>query len=548
MFEQAQNIGYFLLLLGVLVVVHELGHFIVAKLMNVKVLRFSVGFGPQIVGFTRGETEYRISWIPLGGYVKMAGELPHDETAPEDAKRGFLAQPPWKRVLIVAAGPAFNLAFPVLVFFCIYFFGLREMVSTRLGAIDPDLPAAAAGLRPGDRIHSVDGRQVRSFEELRERLRDVYDRPVTITFERGGQLITTQLTPQKDTESGPTRTQQRGVIGIYATPLPPIVGVTSGSVADAAGLRTFDRILSINGKLVRDSLQLNDVVKDEAGTLDIKVARTRQIPLPGLNIQSPSLHDIHLARQPGGGFAAVGAESSELFVGDLLPGSAAEKIGLRRGDRLLTLDGKPIRGRDSFRLAMERARDSGVELTWRSGTEVKRETVRQSNVEIHDELGRKVQVVTFGVVLGLNADSAIYDAPPPERTRYRLSVVDSLRESFRIVPTVIAETATNFAYLISGKVPLEMVGGPIAIYQIAKHSAAAGLDKYLINMATLSVNLGLVNLFPIPILDGFGLLAAAWEAVRRRPIPMRAREIANVIGLAMLFILMVIAFRNDIMR
>src|SRR4051794_12154255 len=109
-----QNMGYTALLLGVLIFVHELGHFLVAKWMNVKVLRFSIGFGPAIVQFTRGETEYRLAWIPLGGYVKMAGELPGEELAPEEVGRGFLEQAPWKRGLIVAAGPFFNLVFPIL--------------------------------------------------------------------------------------------------------------------------------------------------------------------------------------------------------------------------------------------------------------------------------------------------------------------------------------------------------------------------------------------------------------------------------------------------
>src|SRR5688572_5369324 len=104
--DQIQKLGFFLLFLGALVFIHELGHFLVAKLLNVKVLKFSIGFGPRIFGFTKGETEYRVSWIPLGGYVKMAGELPGEELEPEEARRGFLTQAPWKRALIVLAGPA----------------------------------------------------------------------------------------------------------------------------------------------------------------------------------------------------------------------------------------------------------------------------------------------------------------------------------------------------------------------------------------------------------------------------------------------------------
>src|SRR3954462_15595144 len=146
-----QSAGSFIVFLGVLVTVHELGHFLVAKACGVKVLKFSIGFGPRIFGFTRGETEYRVAWIPLGGYVKMAGEQPHDDVAPEDARRSFLNQPPWKRAAIVVAGPVFNLIFPVIAYFCVNL-GAVEVVSSRVGYVEPEKPAAVAGVKPGDRV------------------------------------------------------------------------------------------------------------------------------------------------------------------------------------------------------------------------------------------------------------------------------------------------------------------------------------------------------------------------------------------------------------
>src|SRR3982074_2525544 len=152
-----QNVAYAAILLGVLVFVHEFGHFIVAKAVGVKVLRFSIGFGPRIFGFKKGETEYRVAWLPLGGYVKMAGELPREELSPDEAKRGLLAQAPVKRMLIVAAGPGFNLIFPILLYFLVGL-GAHERISTRVGAVEPGLPAAESGLGPGDYIRAIYGR------------------------------------------------------------------------------------------------------------------------------------------------------------------------------------------------------------------------------------------------------------------------------------------------------------------------------------------------------------------------------------------------------
>src|SRR2546425_12496934 len=161
-----QNIVAFAVFLGVLVTVHELGHFLVAKACGVKVLKFSIGFGPRIFGFTRGETEYRVAWIPLGGYVKMAGEQPHDEVSPEDSKRSFLAQPPWKRAAIVVAGPVFNLIFPVIAYFFVNL-GTVQVVSTRVGYVEPGKPAAVAGMKPGDRGKSADGGDVTTLNGIR---------------------------------------------------------------------------------------------------------------------------------------------------------------------------------------------------------------------------------------------------------------------------------------------------------------------------------------------------------------------------------------------
>src|SRR5260370_475953 len=302
-----QNLAYTLVLLGVLVFVHELGHFLVAKAVNVKVVRFSIGFGPRIFGFTKGETEYRVGWLPLGGYVKMAGELPQAELSPEEAKRGLLAQAPWKRALIVTAGPAFNLLFPVLAYFLL-FLGPHQQISTRIGSVEPGLPAAEARLQPGDRILAVDGEKVRPFEELRPHLHPLYDRPITLTVERQGRQFTTTLTPAKSLETNPIETLPRGLIGISPNPKAPVLGVPEGSPAAAAGLKTFDRVLSVNGEPVKDELAFNAAIDKARGLVQLKVERDRRIELPGVAAHVPDVVSVSMETQPGHVYQAIGPQ------------------------------------------------------------------------------------------------------------------------------------------------------------------------------------------------------------------------------------------------
>ncbi|MFZ5468945.1 MAG: RIP metalloprotease RseP [Myxococcota bacterium] len=538
-----QKLGFFLILLGVLVFVHELGHFLVAKLLNVKVLKFSIGFGPRIFGFTRGETEYRVSWIPLGGYVKMAGEQPYEELPPEEAKRGFLAQAPWKRALIVVAGPAFNLIFPIFVYFFV-FLGTHQEISTRIGSVEPGLPAAQAKLEPGDRILKVDGNEVRTFEELRDALQDIYNRPVPVTVEREGKVFVTDITPAKTVETNPIAKVTRGLIGISPIAKPPVIGVPPGSAAEAAGLKTHDRILSLNGQPVKDEVALRALLAKTNGTLELEVQRSDSLDLPGAPVQLPRVVKLSMARQEGEAYAALGAERGDLYVASVLPGSPAEGAGLKPGDRLMELNGQPIHSWLIFQYLLRDVEKKPFTLTWRSGTEVKSQELTQVPVEVDDDFKQTTEVLDVGV----RPKAAFAELGDPEMVTLHMNVAQAFAASTKVVPAIIGQTALVIGKLFTGSVPFKQVGGPLMLFDIAAKTAERGLDHFLQAMAVLSINLGLMNLLPIPILDGFHLLAAIWEGIRRRPIPVRAREVANMVGLALLAVLMVMVFKNDITR
>lgn len=543
-----QNIGFFVLLLGVLVTVHELGHFLVAKACGVKVLKFSIGFGPKLIGFTKGETEYQIALLPLGGFVKMAGDMPHEELSPEEASRGFLAQPPWKRGLIVLAGPAFNLIFPILVYFFV-FLGPHETVSTLVGNVNKGTPAATAGFRPGDRVLSVDGVEVRTFDDMRDAFIGRFDRQLPVVVEREGQRLTLQVTPAKNEESSPIETVERGQIGVESISKPPVMGVAPGSAAAQAGLRTFDRVLSVNGVHVQAEAQLHQAVdKHPEGTpLKLVVRRLDLVEAGAVTGRVPRVLEVTLPKQAGEGLAALGVEPADLYVAGVAPGSTAEKAGLKAGDRLVSIDGKPLESFNELSLKLNSLKEQPFTLVWRSGEGGERtEKVTQTLLTTTDHrMGTTSTRLALGVTNwgASSADTAIVD-----RVTVYMGPGEALKQAAIIVPKIVGQMVKVIGGLITQKVPLSTVGGPIMMYQLAAESAEQGLDSFLHLMAIISINLGVMNLLPIPILDGFHLLSAAWEGIRRRPIPVRVREVANMVGLALLVLLMLLVFVNDVNR
>jgi regulator of sigma E protease len=541
-----QGPGLFILLLGVLVTVHELGHFLVAKACGVKVIRFSVGFGPKLFGFTKGETEYQVALLPLGGYVKMAGDSPHEELSPEDAQRGFLNAAPWKRALIVVAGPVFNLVFPVLVYFFV-FVGPHEAISTKVGFVDPAMPAAAAGIRAGDRIIAVDGEKVQTFDELREAFVGRFDRLIPLTIERDGKQQIVEVSPRKLIENTtPVDSVERGQIGIQPSRKPAVVGVQPGSPAAQAGLKTFDRILAVNGVHTPDEASLHEQVARTQGPLELTVQRLRSVEAGTVTGRVPSVEKVTVPRQPGDdGFSALGAEPSDMYVVAVSPGSAADKAGLQAGDRLVAFNGETLRSFNVLVGELSKLKEKPFQLTWRSADGQERtQQLAQAPLTLKNKHGDTSELA-LGVRPWLPSSAELL---PVDMVTVNLGPWEALREAVVIVPKIVGQMVKVIGGLITQEVSHKSLGGPVMMYQLASESADRGLDYFLSLMALISINLGVMNLLPIPILDGFHLLSAFWEGIRRRPIPVRVREMANVVGLILLVALMGLALFNDVTR
>ncbi|MCL2012670.1 MAG: RIP metalloprotease RseP [Cystobacterineae bacterium] len=547
-----QQILGFVILLGGLVAVHELGHFGVAKLLGVKVLKFSIGFGPKLWGFKYGETEYVLAWIPLGGFVRMAGELPKDAIEnPEEEARSFLAQPWWKRAAIALAGPAFNIVFPVLVFFVVYW-GSTEVFLPRLGAITPGFPAAQAGLLPGDVLTRIDGVPIQSFEDISTVLRNRWEKEVAIEYKRDGVIHSTQLRPMRHEEVTPLGKRTQGILGVSLQARPAVLGVLPGSAAQAAGLKTFDRVLEINGEPIRDEVELLKALKVASSPLQLRVARAQYEELAGWKLQMPEVVLLSMPKQEGLGYEAMGAMPGDLFVAEVLANSPAEKAGLKQGDFLLTWNGEPIHSWSAIAQKLKGLEGQPIQLRWLS-PEGKHEekTLAQEQKEIQIEFKHRLQVWELGLrpqLAYVSTADTLRSAASPETQIIHIGFWQAWGKALKVVPDITLQMAASIAKLLTGKVSGENVGGPVLIFQTTAQGIEQGLDGYLRVMALISISLALANLLPVPVLDGFTVLSALWEGIRRKPLPMRFREIANLVGFVLLMLMMGYAFKNDIVR
>src|SRR5262245_29647012 len=237
------------IVLGVIIVLHELGHFLVAKFFKIRVETFSVGFGPRLFGFRYGDTDYRISAFPLGGYVKMSGENPTDTLTGDPHE--FLSKPKWQRFLVAAAGPAMNVILAVALLAGLYMYG-REVPAYWLapavvGVVESDSPAADAGVRPGDRVAKLDGKVDPNWQDVENRIVTNPNTAMPLTLDRNGQMIETTLTPARVVENGPAGPADIGNAGFC--PLIPVVikTVWPDYPGEAAGLHVGDEITAVNG-------------------------------------------------------------------------------------------------------------------------------------------------------------------------------------------------------------------------------------------------------------------------------------------------------------
>lgn len=445
------SIFFFVVALGLLIAIHEFGHYWVARKLGVKVLRFSIGFGKPLWKTTRGadQTEYAVAAIPLGGYVRMLDER-EGEVAPHELHRAFNRQSVGRRFVIVAAGPFFNFVLAILAYWLVFLIGVTT-VKPIVGSVERGSPAAAAGFMPGDEIVAVEGEKVQGWQGVALALLE--------------------------------RTLDEGMVAVQ--------------VQD---VQEHSQVRSLNVGAVQKKLERGNLLE----TLGIAPARPAIPPVIG-----------HVER-----------------------GGAAERAGMQVGDRVLTMDGRPAGDWDAWVTYVREHPEQAIRTEVQRGGEQLTFDLRPERRESKDG--------TFGYV------GAGVELPDTMEQRYttlvRFGPLEAIGESVAKTWHMSVLTLRMLWGMVAGEVSVSNISGPISIAQYAGYSAQGGFVSFLTFLAIVSISLGVLNLLPVPVLDGGHLLYYIIEWIKGSPVSEHAQALGQRVGMTALLMLMVVAIYNDVVH
>lgn len=440
-----------ILLLGPLIAIHEFGHYFVARKLGVKVLVYSIGFGPTILKWTSKKSgiQYQLSALPLGGYVKMLDER-EENVAEEDLPYAFNRQPPWKRIAIVAAGPLINLIFAILLFW-ILFLPAQEQLNTRVGKVLADTPAAAAQMQVGDKITAIDGTPVTTWEKLNFAL-------VDRVGETGKILV---------------QAERAGEIKTFNLPIQNFINDQSQSPLDVLGFTPY----------------------------------RPQIPA---------------------------------IVSKLSEDGAAIRQGMQVGDQIIAIDG--VKMNDWYDV---------VQVVQASPEKLLKVDVLRNNQVVQLQVmpqGKRDNMGNVSGVLGVQSDPGKIVIPEDYKQTIQYSPSEALFMAVDKTGQLSSMILNSIVKMVRGLIGLDNLSGPITIAKVAGQSAEMGWQTFISFMALMSVSLGILNLLPIPMLDGGHLVYYFIELIRGKPVSEQIQLVGLKIGMVLLGSMMLLALFNDIMR
>lgn len=440
-----------ILLLGPLIAIHEFGHYFVARKLGVKVLVYSIGFGPTILKWTSKKSgiQYQLSALPLGGYVKMLDER-EENVAEADLPYAFNRQPPWKRIAIVAAGPLINLIFAILLFW-VLFLPAQEQLNTRVGKVLADTPAAAAQMQVGDKITAIDGTPVTTWEKLNFALVD-----------RVGETGKIQV-----------QAERAGEIKTFSLPIQNFLNDQSQSPLDVLGFTPY----------------------------------RPQIPA---------------------------------IVSKLSEDGAAIRQGMQVGDQIIAIDG--VKMNDWYDV---------VQVVQASPEKLLKVDVLRNNQVVQLEVmpqGKRDNMGNVSGVLGVQSDPGKIVIPEDYKQTIQYSPSEALFMAVDKTGQLSSMILNSIVKMVRGLIGLDNLSGPITIAKVAGQSAEMGWQTFISFMALMSVSLGILNLLPIPMLDGGHLVYYFIELIRGKPVSEQIQLVGLKIGMVLLGSMMLLALFNDIMR
>ncbi|HVH18027.1 MAG TPA: RIP metalloprotease RseP [Myxococcota bacterium] len=551
-FERGFEIVFaFVLLLSILIFVHELGHFLVARACGVRVLKFSIGFGPPIrigrfqLAWKRNGTEYVIAWFPLGGFVKMLGENPDEVDDPEalaHPAEALGSQPLWQKLAIVFAGPVMNLVLPVFVFMVTLAIGVPNPESV-IGSIEPGSPAARAGLVPGDRVTQVGDEKITWWGDFEEavRLRPGEELPVQVARSDGTRELTLAV-EKRATFDELGQPVDAGWVGAGFRRVASMLGIPSAdSPAFAAGLRSGDVVKSVGSSVVEswEDLASAYAAAGSAGTVRLQVERAHTEASASATAKPESLE---LEVPALASLEALGAVPANVVIERVVEGAPAEQAGLRTGDLILSVDGAALGSFMTFEQTVRTSQGRPLEIDYARDGALAHVTLTPRVVQEDVGLGIKEPRYRVGIVPRL---TSLQGAVGLDRER---NPVEAFPRAVGMTVDFTRSFLKGLGMIVTGQVSRNQIAGPIGIAEIADSAMQQGWHAYLMILVVISINLGILNLLPIPILDGGQALLFTIEALRRGPLSLRTREIVQQLGFTVLILIMGLAFWNDLSR
>ena len=521
--------------LGFIIFIHELGHFYAAKRCGIKVNTFSLGFGPRLIGFQRGETEYKISLLPFGGYVQMEGENPSEQTG---APGEFASAPLGSRAFVVAAGPAVNLLFGVLIYWFVFASGLNadssrliggltglplgEKGTIQIGMIAEDGAGARGGLMPGDTIVSVNGDSVSHWGMFQTRIYTSANRVLELVVERDGKLETLLVKPDAEPSV-------RGDIGLLSvsSKMETVVGhVRESSLAAEAGIQVDDQIESINGERLYNVPYFGyGVWHPSANWIDEKYKAFYE----RINANQEALR---LGIRRGDETFTLEMPVNWRVMAAVQKGSVAEDAGIRNGDVLVTLNGEEI-DKTTLYAQLEALANEPIEIGLMRDGNLQKVILAADNQSREET---KTDGLLFGLAWQVSLSGIEFSekaAPLPEYNL--LTGFGKGVEATWLTFTIVGKTLQQ---LVGGEVSPKHLAGPIGIANATSRMFdRVGLGSVLFFIGFISINLCIVNLLPIPIADGGHLLFFAVEKIRGRPMPRKAQEVVQQVCIVFLIAL-----------